>query len=38
MVVKVEMCVAGHMTEREGAGGGKRERERERELEISRER
>ena len=31
MVVKVEMCVAGHMTEREGAGGGKeRERERER--------
>ena len=30
MVDKVEMCVACHMTEREGAGGG-RERERERE-------
>ena len=43
MVVKVEMCVACHMTEREGAGGGReRERERERvgekEREIEKER
>ena len=41
MVVKVEMCVACHMTEREGAGGG-REREKERvgekEKEIEKER
>ena len=37
MVVKVEMCVACHMTEREGAGGG-REGERERVGEKERDR